>query len=91
MKELMINKWESAKQKLIHFIKDERSGKGVLEEGYLGYAALVVGIIVTLIVVQFMDISFNDIGNFFSDGVNGTVDESGLNKWGDQTDGFNQK
>lgn len=38
-----------------------------------------------------MDGGFNSVGNFFMDGVNGQTDETGLNQWGDQTDGFNRE
>lgn len=77
--------------KVKSFIKEERSAREYSNEGYLMYAGIIIGIIALLIVSQFMDLSFNDIGNFFSDGVNGEADEINLNNWSDSTDGFNQK
>lgn len=79
------------KANFISFIKEERSARGTTEEAYLTYGAIVIGVIVLLIATGFMDNAFNAIGNFFSDGVNGDIDENGLNKWGDQTNGFNKK
>lgn len=77
--------------KVTGFLKDERSAKEYSNEGYLMYAGIIIGIIALLIVSQFMDVSFNDIGNFFSDGVNGDADEVNLKNWSDATDGFNKK
>lgn len=82
---------EAAKTKAVNFFKEEKSAKVFAEEGWMIYAVIVLGIIVLLIATVFMDDGFNAVGNFFNDGVNGQTDETGLNKWADQTDGFNRE
>ncbi|MEK5105046.1 hypothetical protein MKX83_24195 [Cytobacillus sp. FSL M8-0252] len=67
--------------KVKEFLKDETSGsKGTVEEGYLMYAGVVVGIIVLGIVILFATGAFESIGNFFNDGING--DNTNPNGWG---------
>lgn len=74
-----------------NFLTDERSAKGQTEEGWMVYAVIIIGILVLAIVAPFIDTAFNSIGNFFNDGVNGTIDQGGLNQWGDESDGFNRE
>jgi len=82
---------EAAKTKVFNFIKEEKSAKVFAEEGWMIYAVIIIGIAILLISLVFMDGGFNSVGNFFMDGVNGQTDETGLNQWGDQTDGFNRE
>lgn len=91
MKKLLSQQIQNVKNKCIEFILDERSARGSVEEGQLSYAGIVIGLILLLIGSQFIDEGFNIIGNFFTDGVNGDHNESGLNTWGDHTDGFRNK
>ncbi|MGC7930649.1 MULTISPECIES: hypothetical protein [Lysinibacillus] len=80
-----------AKEKVKAFFTEEKSANQYSDNGYLGYIGLIAGIIALAIISSSTDWSFNDIGNFFVDGVNGVHDESGLNQWSDKTDGFNRK
>lgn len=82
---------EIIKSKIVNFLKDERSAKGQTEEGWGMYQNIVVGIIILTILVSVFYLASNDIGNNFLDGVNGEVDQTGLNKWSDKSDGFNRK
>lgn len=81
----------NVKSKISNFLKEEKSARGFTEEAWLTYGALIIGIALLVIAVQFLTGGFNDVGNFFVDGVNGKVDQSGLNQWGDETNGFNRK
>lgn len=64
-------KTEMMKQKAVSFMKEEKSAKGTLEEGYMGYAVIILGIIVLGLAAAFFTDGFTTIGDFFNDGVTG--------------------
>lgn len=82
---------EVIKSKIVNFLKEEKSAKGQAEEGWGVYQNIIIGVIILTIGIGIFNIVFNDIGNYLIDGVNGEVDQSGLNKWSDKSGGFNQK
>lgn len=84
-------KFEQMKIATVNFLKEEKSARGSIDESWLIYGGLVVGIIALLIWTGAGDMAFNALGNMFNDGVNGQIDQGGLNQWGDQTDGFNRE
>jgi len=61
------------KEKVKAFLKSETSARGSVEEGYLTYAVVVVGIIVLGLVLLFAKEAYTAIGKFFNDGVTGKV------------------
>jgi|APAga8741244001_1050109.scaffolds.fasta_scaffold07726_4 hypothetical protein len=73
-------KKEKLVSKVKNFIKEEKSGKGVTEEGYLMYGAIAVGILMLALIIGFLTGGFEAIGNFFRDGVSG--DNTNPNGWG---------
>lgn len=76
MKIFLMKAWmnkEQMKGKIKAFLQDETSARGSVEEGYLTYAGVVVGIIVLGIVIYFSKDAFTAIGKFFNDGVTGKV------------------
>ncbi len=75
-------------KKVKSFLKDETSANQYTDTGNLVLAGIVAFLLITFITLQFLDISFNDLGNMFIDGVNGNNDQSGLNQWSDTTNGF---
>ncbi len=79
------------KGKCRNFILEEKSAREVANEGYMIYAGLILGIIAVFIASSFMDKGYNSIGSFFTDGVEGNVNQTGLNQWSGQTNGFNKK
>lgn len=84
-------KFTQIKGKCKAFISEERSAREVSNEGYMMYAGIIVGIIFLFIGSAFMDKGGNAIGDFFVDGVQGNVNQTGLNQWSGQTNGFNKK
>ncbi|MBG9689680.1 hypothetical protein ABD91_01920 [Lysinibacillus sphaericus] len=77
--------------KIKSFMKEEDSKNTFVDEGYLMYAGIVLGILALFILSKVYDLGWNGVGNFFLDGVSGQTDQAGLNQWGDQTSGFNRK
>lgn len=76
MKTFLMKAWtkkEQAKGKIKAFLQDETSARGSVEEGYLTYAGIVVGIIILSIFLIFSKDAYNAIGKFFNDGVTGQV------------------
>lgn len=69
-----------AVSKVKSFLKDETSAKSFVEEGYLMYASIVLGIILLAVVIGFLTNGFTSIGTFFNDGVNGNNTKP--NGWG---------
>lgn len=60
-------------QKVTNFLKEEKSARGLLEEGWLMYTMIAIGIILLIIVIGFMKSGYTSIGQFFLDGVTGKV------------------
>ncbi|MEH6944644.1 hypothetical protein [Bacillus sp. JJ722] len=63
-------------QKVMNFLKEEKSARGLLEEGWLMYAAIALGIILLIIAMDFLKNGYSTIGQFFLDGVTGKVTDT---------------
>lgn len=91
VKDKMLFKANQIKEKVKAFLKDEKSANQYSDMGLLTFAGAIIFVIVLFIFSGGMDKAGNDTMNYMVDGVNGQVDETGLNKWSDQTDGFVRK
>ncbi|MED3804430.1 hypothetical protein P4562_21255 [Lysinibacillus xylanilyticus] len=91
VKDKMLFKANQMKEKVKAFLKDEKSANQYSDMGLLTFAGAIIFVIVLFIFSGGMDKAGNDTMNYMVDGVNGQVDETGLNKWSDQTDGFVRK
>lgn len=91
VKNKMLLKANQMKEKVKAFLKDEKSANQYSDMGLLTFAGAIIFVIVLFIFSGGMDKAGNDTMNYMVDGVNGQVDETGLNKWSDQTDGFVRK
>lgn len=76
------------RHKVKNFLKDERSKNTFVDEGYLTYMGIAIGIVVLAIFIVFVTRGFNVVGNGFIDGVAGEKGTGDLGKWNGTGTGF---
>lgn len=66
--------------KVKHFLRDEKSAREQVNEGWMIYAGITIGIIILALALPFLRDTFTDIMTYFDDGVNGN--NTNPNGWG---------